>query len=684
MISQNTINEILNTAQVEDVIQDYVNLKRRGVNMIGLCPFHDEKTPSFTVSPAKNIYKCFGCGKGGNPVNFIMEHESLSYPEALRHLAAKYGIEIEETQKTHEQKQEQQLAESLYLINKFAAEHFHHNLVETDEGKSIGLSYFKERGFRMDTVKEFNLGYAINSYDHFTKLAVEKQYNIELLRKLGLVSRSDYDFYRGRVIFPIHNLSGKVIGFGGRILTENKKAPKYVNSPESEIYNKRKTLYGIYQAKTEIRKQDNCIMVEGYTDVISLHQSDVRNAVASSGTSLTKEQIRLVKRYTDNITVMYDGDGAGIKAALRGMDLILEQDMNVKLVLLPDKEDPDSYVKRVGTAAFKDYVEKESKDFILFKTQLVIEEAGNDPIKKATLLRDIVESISKISDTLKRSVYIQHCSKLLDIEERILVAETNNAIKGEIKKKRLEKDRDALREQRSKARAQSQAKIANAKPSSSASDDDNPYQYMERGEDDGYPRSEDVYEPEDPKQEIQEYKRDATIDHQERDLTRIIVTMGHRWYDDQETITVAEYIYQNIADMLDYFSSDLHKSMILLAYNNLDQIENWNTLFTNHQDEEIRSEAITFMASPYTYANWSDKGVELQTQKEPSENFEKDSYQAILRFKIKKVKQLILETERELKKEDISPDDFVINMRLLQKLQEQRNFMANELNTVIL
>ncbi|MCI5080604.1 MAG: DNA primase, partial [Saprospiraceae bacterium] len=349
MITQKSVQEILETAKVEDVIQDFVNLKRRGVNMIGLCPFHNEKTPSFTVSPAKNIYKCFGCGKAGNPVQFLMDHENLSFPEALRWLAQKYGIEIEEKQVSQEVIEERQRLDSLYIVNKFARDFFAEQLFETDRGKSVGLSYFKQRGFREDIIRKFGLGYSPAQSDLLTVTAKQKGYNIDLMKEVGLTSKYGRDFFRDRVMFTIHNLSGKVIGFGGRILQKDVKAPKYINSPETEIYNKSKVLYGAFFAKTAIRKQDECILVEGYTDVISLHQDGIENVVASSGTSLTVDQIRLVKRYTQNIKILYDGDKAGIKAALRGLDLVLAQDMNVKVVLLPEGEDPDSYLQGVGS-----------------------------------------------------------------------------------------------------------------------------------------------------------------------------------------------------------------------------------------------------------------------------------------------------------------------------------------------
>ena len=346
----------MNTAKVEEVIGDFINLRRRGVNLIGNCPFHDEKTPSFTVSPSKNIYKCFGCGKGGDSVRFIMDHEHLSFPESIKFLAVKYRIEIEETENTAKEIENKLITDSLYIANDFARDYFCDVLFNRQEGKSIGLSYFKERGFREATIKKFQLGYALDERDEFTKKAIDKKFNIEHLRTLGLTSKSDLDFFRSRVMFTIHNISGKVVAFAGRTLSSNKKQPKYINSPESEIYNKRAVLYGLFFAKDAIRKNDECILVEGYTDVITLHQGGIENVVASSGTSLTKEQIRLIKRYTPNIKIIYDGDPAGVKAALRGLDLILESDMNVKLVLLPENQDPDSFLAGNGTEAFNAFL----------------------------------------------------------------------------------------------------------------------------------------------------------------------------------------------------------------------------------------------------------------------------------------------------------------------------------------
>lgn len=437
MITKSTIDKIIEIARVEEVVGDYVALKKRGANLLGNCPFHNEKTPSFTVSPARGIYKCFGCGKAGNAVGFLMEHDHLTYPEALKHLAKKYGVEVEEENFSPEQIIEQNERESLYVVSSYAQKYFTEKLFESEEGKAIGLTYFKERGFSDVTIQKFQLGFSLRDWDGFTQTAIENGFTREVLVKSGLTiekEKSDgaeetsvrlYDRFRGRVIFPVHNVSGRVIAFGARILQTDPKSPKYLNSPESEIYIKSKSLYGIYFAKKSIIQTDECFLVEGYTDVISLHQSGIENVVASSGTSLTQEQIRLIGRYTKNVTILYDGDTAGIKASLRGLDLILEEGLNVKIVLFPDGEDPDSYSKKVPAAAMLQYIKDNARDFINFKTVLLLKEAANDPVRKAALIKDIVGSIAKIPDAILRSAYIKQCAVMMEMGEQVLVSEMN-------------------------------------------------------------------------------------------------------------------------------------------------------------------------------------------------------------------------------------------------------------------
>ena len=429
MIDSATIARIMDTARIEEVVSDYVSLKKRGVNLIGLCPFHDEKTGSFTVSPAKGIFKCFGCGKGGNAVHFIMEIEQVSFTEALKIVAKKYNIEIRERELSSEELAQQNDRESMYIVNSYAQKYFTQQLKEHPDGKVIGLGYFHERGFRDDIIEKFQLGYSLDQRDAFAQAALKAGYKKEYLVKTGLCMQQDNgqltDRFRGRVIFPVHTLSGKVVAFGGRVLKKTEKTAKYVNSPESEIYHKSNELYGIYFAKHAIVKKDCCYLVEGYTDVISMHQAGIENVVASSGTSLTTGQIKLIHRFTNNVTILYDGDAAGIKASIRGIDLLLEEGLNIKVLLLPDGEDPDSFSRKQNASEFISYVEAHQTDFIRFKTNLLLDEAGNDPIKRAGLIQDVVRSIAIIPNNIVRQVYIKDCSTLLDINEEVLVNAIN-------------------------------------------------------------------------------------------------------------------------------------------------------------------------------------------------------------------------------------------------------------------
>ena len=423
MITKSTIEKVFETARVEEVIGDFVMLKRAGSNFKGLSPFSDERSPSFMVSPAKGIWKDFSSGKGGNAVSFVMEHEKFTYPEAIRYLAKKYNIEIEETELTNEEKEVANEKESLFLVSEFAANYFHDVLLNQEEGKAIGLSYFKERGFNNDTIKKFQLGYSPETWDAFTKEALGKGYKLEFLEKVGLTiigENKQFDRFKGRVMFPIQSMSGRTLGFGGRILTNDKKAAKYLNSPESELYHKSKVLYGIFHAKQAMAKLNNCFLVEGYTDVIQMHQAGIENVVASSGTALTPDQIRLINRLTKNVTVLFDGDAAGLRASLRGIDLILEEGMNVKVCTFPDGEDPDSFAKKTPLDQLVKYLDEEAMDFIQFKASLLMKDAKNDPIKKSEVIRDMVASISKIPDRIKREIYVQECSRIMEISEEVL------------------------------------------------------------------------------------------------------------------------------------------------------------------------------------------------------------------------------------------------------------------------
>ncbi|MGB1019158.1 MAG: DNA primase, partial [Chitinophagales bacterium] len=555
MITQDTIAKIKDESDIIDVLGDFITLKKAGTNYKANCPFHNEKSPSFVVSPSKGIYKCFGCGKSGNSIGFVMEHESLNYVEALKYLAKKYSIEIEETYQTDEQKLVQSEKDSLFIVNEFAKDTFVKNLMETDEGKSIGLSYFKERGFSEEIIEKFQLGYTTEQ-STFTTLALKKPYKLDILKKAGLTSRkegSKYDFFRGRVMFPIHSISGKVLGFGGRILKDDKKQAKYVNTSDTEIYNKSKILYGIHFAKNAIRNKQEVFLVEGYTDVISLFQAGIENVVASSGTSLTPDQVKLVKRYTENIVLLFDGDNAGIKAALRGVDIILENGVNVKVVLLPENQDPDTYVRELGAANFNEFIAENKKDFILFKLNLLLEDAKNDPVKKAGLIQEIVQTISVIPDAIVRSVYIKECSTLLGVAEGVLNTELNK----KRSKNRFDKQKEVNRELQKKEQ-----------------------------------------QPKDLVPQLTEEIVEAGINiaHFEQNVIRVLVAHGFRKYDDK--IYAADYILDELGEY--QFSNELFQKLYALALNRK-QEHNFYTegFYLEHENQEISGAAITLTTSPY-------------------------------------------------------------------------------------
>ncbi len=647
MITQKSVQEILDTARVEDVIQDFVNLRRRGVNLIGNCPFHHEKTPSFIVSPAKNIYKCFGCGRAGNAVQFLMDHEHFTFPEALRYLAKKYNLEVEEIVPSAEQEEAQQYHESLFIVNQYAQQFFQDQLFDTPTGKSVGLSYFKERGFLEDTVRKFGLGFAPDQKDVFTSKAVSEGYNIELLRKLGLTTQFDRDFFRNRVMFTIHNLSGKPVAFAGRIMIKDAKAPKYINSPETDIYSKSKVLYGAFFAKQAIRKADECILVEGYTDVISLHQSGIENVVASSGTSLTVDQIRLIKRYTPNVKVLFDGDSAGIKAALRGIDMLLEQDVNVRIVLLPDGEDPDSYLRKVGITAFQTYLQQAGKDFILFKADLLLKEAGNEPIKRTELLKDIIESISKIPDPLKRAMYVKECARLFEVDESILVQESNKL----------------LTKSMARSRQQQEAQ--------------QPDRGQPAGDDSGIAVSPSSSQAR------------PSIGHEFReiDLIRVLINYGGEWYDEEEKISVAAFVLQNIEDVMDEFDHALYRRVaeecqrLIAAQQPVNQ-----AVFLSHSDEEIRRLAMNLATSPYEYSgNWADRWEIFLSQKMPDDNFVKDSEQALRLFRFHKILRLCEKTQRQIEQLQSQQlwDQAIAHLKVKLRLDSVKRELAGQLGIVV-
>jgi len=603
MISPATIQQIMARADITDVVGSFVKLKKRGTNLLGLCPFHNEKTPSFTVSPSKEIYKCFGCGKSGNLVSFVMEHEKYNYPETLKWLAQRYQIEIEETQLNDDQKQALQTADSLFALNQYAQQFFSQQLLETEEGKAIGLSYFEERGFSNNTIQKFQLGYSPEAKDVFTQAALQHQFNPELLLKAGLVSnRYDQlqDNYRGRVIFPIHNHSGKVVGFGARILKTSEKAPKYINSPENEIYVKSKILYGSYFAKQSIDKLNECLLVEGYTDVLSLHQAGIENVVASGGTALTIDQLRSIKKYTKNLTIVYDGDQAGIKAALRGLDLALEEGMAVKLVLIPDGDDPDSYVNKLGAAAFREFVNKNKKDVILFQLEVALKEAGTDSAQKAAVVNRIAESISKINkaeDFTKQQDYIKDCAAILKIEEAGLHHLVNKFIRDRIsqQEKKLSFEEAKLFEE-------------NAKQSAATDFDDATYSLL--------------------------FKDDL----QEKEVARILLEFGNRrWINDS---TVADFIFEEIDESL--LENEQVKGLFQ-AYRNEVQMGNppkGPQSFIHYPDQLISTFAVSLLQFPHEESSrWRQDFS--QTQGYQSSLFEKEYEDFITTLSPEKKEELL-------------------------------------------
>ncbi len=643
MISQATIQKVNDVADIVDVISSFVNLKKRGANYLGNCPFHNEKTPSFTVSPSKGIYKCFGCGKAGNVITFIQEHEKLTYPETIRWLAKKYHIEIEETHQSDEEKEKHQAEDSLRIINQFAADYFHETLLSSEEGKVIGLSYFKERNFRNDTIKKFYLGYCPEDKNEFALAALKKKYNKELLIKAGLIGEKNnqvYALYAGRVIFPIHNQSGRIIGFGARILKNNEKSPKYINTPENEIYHKSKTLYGLYQSKNSITKQNECLLVEGYTDVISLHQAGVENVVASSGTSLTEEQLKLIKRFSNNLTILYDGDAAGIKAALRGLDMAIEQGLNVHVVLLPDNHDPDSYVTEIGADAFNKYIEQNKKDIIVFKLEVSLKEAQNDSIKKSALINEIAETLSKINrleDFSKQQDYIRRCSQLLGIEEEGLISLVNKKIREKVvKKTQIE---------------ESEAKVLELQA--------NP---------------ETIHHQSDT---LDLLKKDYL---QEKALVKILIEYGSKPYDDN--IHVAEYVRLKVGDA--DFINPIWQNAFNAYYNYLDKTLQFPTekYFTYNDDEIIRSAAIESLYFPFELSeNWFNKYQIIVPQKESL--YIQEVENTILYFLLRKIKNISQDLLNELKTVTNDLQEEIIIQTSLLELKKNEIALLENIKTVL-
>ena len=645
MISPNTIQQILSRIDIIEIVGTFVKLKKRGTNYLGLCPFHNEKSPSFTVSPAKEIYKCFGCGRSGNSIGFLMEHEKYTYVEALRWLAQRYNVEIEETEVSPEQKLQQQSAESLFIINNFAQQFFSNHLLNTEEGRDIGLSYLKLRGFREEIIKKFQIGFNPEARDSFAKAAIQSQYNIELLQKSGLVAIRDerpVDNYRGRIIFPIHNQSGKVVGFGARILKTNDKAPKYINTPENDIYVKSKILYGSYFARQAIDKADECLLVEGYTDVVSLHQAGIENVVASGGTSLTPDQLRLVKKYTNNLTIIYDGDSAGIKAALRGMDLALEESLNVKLVLIPDKEDPDSYVNKVGAAAFKDFIALNKKDFILFQLEVSLKDAGNDSVKKSAVVNQVAETISKINkaeDFTRQQDYIKQSSELLKIEESGLHALVNKFIREKITKE--------------ESRINRQDANDNFAP---------PLQPFEI-EDDA----------------IGLLNKD---EQHERAMVRSLLEFGLKEWDKE--LRVADHIFTEIeANQLDEMIENKNLIDLIKIYKGMYDagLEPNPKTFLYHEDFTLSSLVVSVM--DYTYEispNWKNIFEGKIATRE--DLYKEEVFSTLNYLKLRKIKRMMDENQRSLEKES-TVDEQMVFLQIHQHLKHMEIELTKQLGTVI-
>jgi DNA primase len=643
MIDRETIERIVETAEITDVVQDFVNLKKRGTNYLGLCPFHNEKTPSFTVSPSKGIFKCFGCGKGGNAVNFIMEHEHLSYPEALKFLANKYNIEIKEKELSAEEVEERNLRDSLIIVTRFTKELFKTNLHKHNEGKAVGLSYLKERGVRDDMIEKFELGYSLDQWENLAQEAAKNGYKLEYLDKCGLTVAKEnrrYDRFRGRVMFPIHSLSGNVVGFGGRTLKKDDKTAKYLNSPESEIYHKSKILYGIYHAKKAITQQDKCYLVEGYTDVIALHQAGIENVVASSGTSLTENQIRLIKRFTPNVTVIYDGDQAGIKASLRGIDLILEQGLNVKVLLLPEGEDPDSFSKQQNASDLQEYINKNEEDFITFKTKLLSEEAKNDPVKKSNLITEIVRSIANIPDGITRSVYIKNTSDILDIDEKVLYSETNKIRTNKAKQKRRQE-----KVQEEKTRKDNQALTT-----------------------------------------VPSFIEEVYSESQEKEIIRLLLQYGEKElftykedkYSEPTTITVAEYIIKEILNDQLEFKNLIYKQIFQEYLEILNKEEHPDrNYFIHHEKGEISKLAADLLSPAYEISDFFTKrsGLHIETEEMKLKMLVPE---AIIAYKRKILEKAQQDKVKELKQ----AQEKSVEEEKLNDLQKEYKAIANAITDI--
>ncbi len=642
MISQHSIQQIQSRIDIVDIVGGFIRLKKRGTNYLGLCPFHNEKSPSFTVSPAKEIYKCFGCGRSGNSISFLMEHEKYTYVEALRWLAAKYNVEIEETDTSPEVKAKQQVAESLFIINTFAQKFFDEKLFTTEEGTDIALSYLKHRGFREDIIRKFQIGYSPEDRTAFTSKALSSQFNPDNLVKSGLVALRNetlQDNYRGRIIFPVHNNSGKIIGFGARLIKNNDKAPKYINTPENELYVKSKILYGTYFARQAIDKNNECLLVEGYTDVVSLHQAGIENVVASGGTSLTPDQLRLIKKYTNNLTIIYDGDSAGIKAALRGLDLALEEGLNVKLVLIPDKEDPDSYVNKVGPAAFRDFAEKNKKDVVLFQLEIALQDAGADSNKKALVVNQIAETISKINkaeDFTKQQDYIRQCSQLLRIDETGLNVLVNKFIRERVGKA----------ENRQAAAVQSSELSL---PEAGAMEDDS-FNLLFKDE------------------------------LHERAVVRSLVEFGIRDWDEERK--VADFLFEEMIDE-DLFDN---KQLLRIVHTYKiwydEKLEPTAKNFLYHEDQSLSALLVSVMDVQYELSDKWKSAFEMPVPTR-EELYKEEVLSTLNYLKMRKIKRMIEQNQADLQASH-SSDEQLMLMQTHQHLKQMERDIMHRVGTVII
>lgn len=688
MIDQPTIDRILDTANIVDVVSEFVTLRKRGVNLVGLCPFHTDKTPSFYVSPAKNICKCFACGEGGTAVHFIMKHEQLSYYDALRFLAKKYNIEIQEKELTDAEKQIRSDRESMFIVNTFAQQYFTTQLHEHIDGQHIGMRYFIERGFREDIIKKFQLGYSLDKRDAFFQAATKSGYKKEYLEKTGLVVTRDdgsvYDRFRGRVIFPVHTVSGKVVAFGGRVLKKDDKTAKYVNSPESEIYHKSNELYGIYFAKQALVKADKCFLVEGYTDVISMHQAGIENVVASSGTALTPGQIRLIHRFSNNITVLYDGDAAGIKAALRGIDLLLEEGLNIKVVLLPDGEDPDSFARKQNAASFNDFIRTHETDFIRFKTKLLLEDAGNDPIKRSALISDIVRTVAIIPDNIARSVYVRECSGMLEIDERVVLSEINK-----IRAKNQEKTAVSAGNRNAYP---SNAEGTGTLPPAPVPDYSAIPDYPGIPEN-GYPEAPAGYLPEEafaetpaPYVPVPRQPARSPYEKYEKELLRYIIRYGERilynYFDEEQqkqvTMRVAEYIKFDLERDELTFYTPLYKEILDEAIRQIASSEGFTAqrYFLSHPNPAVSQLAADLIADKYQLSKYHSKFQVLEKEEDklgqlvPREMYEiKNTY----------ISQQIKNIQQEIKSAGDDMDKITKLMTEQSRLNEKKVVLSKEL-----